>query len=272
MIHESLTAARFAPALKDSGAVLTTSVRPREDFLAEEGGRWGVIVLPGGGYHVLAKSEGEPVALAFLGAGVQAFLLEYSVAPARWPQALRETAAAVAYLRANAARYGLAPDKIAVCGFSAGGHLAGCAANLWGCRALDVLGLRPEEMRPDAAILCYPVISADPALGHPLSFDRLLGEGAQAPRELCLEQSVTKDNPPAFLWATVTDDTVPVENSMSYASALRKAGVPFELHLYGDGPHAMGLATPDSAWSAGFTNPHAATWHGLCVDWLKRLK
>jgi acetyl esterase/lipase len=272
MIHESLSAAQFAPMLAGSGAVLKTYARPQKEFLGEQGGRWGVLILPGGGYHVIAESEGEPVALAFLGAGVQAFVLEYSIAPdARWPQALRETAAAVAYLRQNAERYGIDPHKIAVCGFSAGGHLAGCAANLWGHEALNGLGLSPEAVRPDASILCYPVISDDPKFGHVGSFTQLLGEGVETPRELWLENSVTAQTPPTFLWATVTDDTVPVENTMTYAAALRREGVPFELHLYGDGPHAMGLATADSAWNPDFTNPHAASWHGLCVEWLRRL-
>lgn len=272
MIHETLTAAQFAPSLPgDSAAVLKTYARPREEFLAEEGGRWGVLVLPGGGYQVNAKSEGEPVALAFLGAGVQAFLLEYSVAPARWPQALLETAAAIAWLRANAQRYGIAPDKIAVCGFSAGGHLAGCAANLWDRPVVrEQLGVTGEQARPDAAILCYPVITMG-QFGSTMTRSNLFGEGPVA-EEAFLENSVTDRNPPTFLWTTYTDGSVPMENSLIYASALRGHRVPFELHIFDQGPHAMGLATGESAWQADHTNTRAATWHGLCVSWLKGLK
>lgn len=272
MIHEALTAAQFAPGLPgDSAAVLKTYARPREEFLAEEGGRWGVIILPGGGYHVIAKSEGEPVALAFLGAGVQAFLLEYSVAPARWPQALLETAAAIAYLRANAHRYGIAPDKIAVCGFSAGGHLAGCAANLWDSPVVrDGLGLTGEQARPDAAVLCYPVISMG-QFGSAMTRSNLFGEGPVV-EETSLENSVTDRNPPTFLWTTYTDGSVPMENSLLYASALRARKVPFELHIFDKGPHAMGLATGESAWQEDHTDVRASTWHPLCVSWLKGLK
>ena len=270
MIHERLTAEQFAPGL-DSGAALTVYARPREEFLAEEGGRWGVIVLPGGGYQVNAKSEGEPVALAFLGSGIQAFLLEYSVAPVRWPQALLETAAAIAFLRKNAARYGVAPDRIAVCGFSAGGHLAGCAANLWDSPVvLDRLGLTGELTRPDAAILCYPVITMG-QFGSDMTRSNLFGEGPVV-AETSLENSVTPNNPPTFLWATYTDGSVPVENTLLYASALRARGVPFELHIFDKGPHAMGLATGDSAWNADHTDVRAANWHPLCVSWLKGLK
>lgn len=272
MIHETLTAAQFAPALPaGSSAVLKTYVRPQEGFLAEKGGRWGVIVLPGGGYQVNAKSEGEPIALAFLNAGMQAFLLEYSVAPARWPQALLETAAAIAWLRANAGRYGLAPDKIAVCGFSAGGHLAGCAANLWNSPIIgESLGVTGEQARPDAAILCYPVISMGP-FGSAMTRGNLFGEESVA-EEASLEKSVTARNPPAFLWATYTDGSVPVENSLLYASALRSHDVPFELHIFDKGPHAMGLATGESAWQEDHTDRRASVWQPLCASWLRGLK
>lgn len=269
MIHNIIPAAEFAPLLTDSAAVLTTYARPAEGFLAEEGGRRGVIVLPGGGYGVTAKSEGEPVALAFLGAGVQAFLLEYSVAPARWPGQLLETAAAIAWLRAHAGEYGVAPDKIAVCGFSAGGHLAGCAANLWDHPSVRALGLTARQARPDAAILCYPVITMG-RFGSDMTRANLFGDSAPA-AETSLENSVTAENPPAFLWSTCTDGSVPVENTLLYAGALREHSIPFELHIFNKGPHAMGLATGESAWQADHTDPRAAEWFPLCLSWLNSL-
>ncbi len=270
MIHQTLTAAQFAPMLADSDAVLTTYARPREGFLAEAGGRWGVIVLPGGGYQVNAKSEGEPTALAFLNAGVQAFLLEYSVAPVRWPQQLLEAAAAIAWLRSNAGEYGVDPGKIAVCGFSAGGHLAGCAANLWDHEAIRTqLGLTEGQARPDAAILSYPVITMG-EFGSAMTRSNLFGENPVAP-ETSLEHSVTAHNPPAFLWATCTDGSVPVENTLLYANALRANEVPFELHIFNKGPHAMGIATAESAWQTDHTDARAASWYPLCVSWLNSL-
>lgn len=273
MIYKEISRTEFGPSLPDGGGAVSLRAYVRDDngLMTDDGCRWAVVICPGGGYWQHAASEDEPVALAFLAAGIQAFVLHYSVEPVRYPVALMELASAVAWLREHAGEYGIAPHRIAVCGFSAGGHLAGCTANLWGSPVLEPLGLAPEKMRPDAAILCYPVISADIRFGHLLSFQRLLGVKAEIPPELSLENSVTKRNPPAFLWATVTDDTVPVENTMAYAAALRRAGVPFELHLYGDGPHAMGLAAPDSAWNGEYANSHAATWHGLCVEWLRRL-
>jgi len=271
MICETLTAAEFAPALEGSEAVLNTYARKREGYLAEDGGRWGVLVLPGGGYGIVAPSEGEPVALAFLGAGMQAFVLKYSVAPVRWPQQLLETAAAIAYLRKNAKRYGIAPDKIAVCGFSAGGHLAGCAANLWGYPVIEeTLGLSGEQVRPDAAILSYPVIFIK-GNGTNMTRDNLFGDDPLV-GETSLETSVTDRNPPTFLWATYTDGSVPVENTLAYANALRAKDVPFDLHIFNKGPHAMGVATPDSAWQEDHTDERAREWHPLCVSWLKSLK
>ena len=273
MLHEILTSAQFGPALSPgtSGAVLRTYVRPQAEFLAEEGGRWGVLILPGGGYQVTARSEGEPTALAFLGKGVQAFLLDYSVAPARWPQALLETFSALAWIRANAGRYGVDPQKIAVCGFSAGGHLAGCAANLWADEALTgTLGLAPRDARPDAAILCYPVITMG-QFGSDMTRANLFGDGPVVP-QTSLEKSVTAENPPTFLWATDTDASVPVENTLMYATALRRAGVSMEMHIFDKGPHAMGLATAESAWQADHTSRRAARWFPLCVSWLKGLK
>ncbi len=273
MIARSITREELSPNLPVGGerVRLRAYLRPNRGLLADDGQRWAVIVCPGGGYWQLAPGEGEPVALAFLAAGVQAFVLDYSVEPVRYPVALMELAASVAWVRRHAQEYGVSPHRIALCGFSAGGHLAGCASNLWDSPVLEPLGLTPDEMRPDASILCYPVITAEAREGHLLSFSRLLGPDREIPPELFLERSVTERTPPTFLWATVTDDTVPVENSMLYAAALRKAGVPFELHLYGDGPHAMGLATAESAWATEYENPHAASWHGLCVEWLRRL-
>lgn len=227
---------------------------------------WTVLVLPGGGYHLLAPREGEPVARAFAQAGFGAALLEYSVAPDRYPKSLLEAAAAVAFLRRQGA------ERVAVCGFSAGGHLAGSLSNLWrGDVITRNLGLAPEEARPDAAILCYPVITAKPPYAHPGSFAQLLGDGVPVPPELSLEDAVGPDTPPTFLWATLTDGTVPVENTLCYANALRRAGVSFELHLYPQGPHAMALADGRTPGWPEQQDPHVATWFPLCTAWLKGL-
>ena len=274
MLCEAFSLSDLHPDLAGSAARLSVYARDPAGALADETPRWGVLILPGGGYGVVAPAEGEPVALAFLAAGMQAFVLEYSVAPARWPQAFLEAAAAVAFLRKNAQRYRIHPHRIAVCGFSAGGHLAGCLCNLWGDPLIRTeLGLAPTDVRPDAGVLCYPVISAALSAGGS-TFPNLLGEDWKRSGrvDLSLETSVTPTNPPAFLWTTWEDGSVPMENTLAYAAALRRQGVPFDLHVFQHGPHAMGLATDECARDGEHRDPRAAGWHPLCVSWLRRIE
>ena len=271
MLHQCLSRTEIHPRLPRSGTEIALRVYARPHtgaLLADDGSRWGVLILPGGGYRCTAPGEGEPTALALLAAGVQAFVLEYSVCPAAWPQPFLEAAAALAWMRAHAHDLGIRPDRIAVCGFSAGGHLAGCLSNLWADPVIgEALGLAPEQVRPDRAILCYPVVSA--RLDTSGSIRRIWG-GDHPPEALSLERSVSPATPPTFLWSTWTDQSVPADNTLCYAQALRAAGVPCELHLYGWGPHAMGTATAEAVWRPGYVDPHAATWLPLCLEWLKQ--
>lgn len=273
MLYKRFRREEICPNLPKGETEISLTAYAREKTgAAPWGDRWGVLILPGGGYQITADSEAEPVALDFLHGGVQAFVLRYSVEPDRWPQAFLEAAAALAFLRRNGAAYGIRPDRIAVCGFSAGGHLAGCLANLWADPVIgEKLGLTPEEVRPDAAILSYPVISAG-EWGHGDCTQRLTGWEKLPPEleRLSLENSVTAGNPPTFIWTTDTDRTVPPENTLLYAWALRRQGVPLELHYYGHGPHAMGTATAESGGDPDWQDRQAATWLPLCVRWLHR--
>ena len=244
-----------------------TELRMTEFPAAGEESDWSVLLLPGGAYRMTAPREGAPVAAAFAAAGIHAWVLDYSVAPDCWPQPFLEAGAALSRIRRGRG------GRVAVCGFSAGGHLAGCLANLWGSPVLEErLGLRPAEARPDAVILGYPVVTAG-AFRAADCFRTLTGadDMAEIPPELSLENSVTAGNPPAFLWCTGTDDRVPAENTLLYVAALRRAGVPFELHLYPDGPHAMALADRRTQGRPEQQDPHVATWFPLCLEWLKGL-
>ena len=273
MILETVSLSEQVAALQDTlpdcRAALSAYIHPRSNSLADQAGRWGMIVVPGGGYRILAPSEGEPVAMAFHHLGAQTFVLNYSLAPARYPAQLLELAAAAAYVRENSERYGI--SHLAVCGLSAGGHLTGCLCNLWGMKGLsDRLRVQPELLRPDAALFCYPVISAHAPKRSP-AFGKILGEGVEAAGEyakLSLETSVTPENPPSFVWATADDPQVPVEHSLMYVQALQNAGVPFELHLFQHGPHAMSTATRESAWDDTRVSPHVAHWVELANEWL----
>jgi acetyl esterase/lipase len=223
--------------------------------------RGAVIVCPGGGYSNRAPHEAEPVARAFNAAGIHGFVVHYRTVPSRYPAALLDAARAVRLVRANAAEWNVDPARIAILGFSAGGH---AAANL-GVHHADPDALAHNELdaisaRPDGLILCYPVISGG-EFAHQGSFENLLGPDATAEmrKKMSLELRVDAETPPTFLWHTFDDGSVPVENSLLFAQALRNQGTPFELHIYPHAPHGVGLSPED---------PHVATWMELCQQWL----
>ena len=200
------------------GAYLDTYFLADSPELKAGACRPAVVVCPGGGYAYTSDREAEPIALALCARGFHACVLRYPCAPARFPAALRALAEAVAWVRAGAAENHVDPRQISVCGFSAGGHLAGSLGVFWNAPFLAAeTGLAPQDMRPDKMVLCYPVITGG-EFAHKGSFDNLLGADADAARraEVSLEQHVTQDTPPAFLWHTYTDPGVPVENTMLF--------------------------------------------------------
>lgn len=231
-----------------------------------------VIICPGGGYGFRSDREGEPVAARFLAAGVHAFLLEYSVAPARWPVAALELASAVRWVRQNAPRLGILPDQVYIIGFSAGGHLCASLGVKWEDRVFkDALGEDALAWRPDGMILCYPVISLLEH-GHQGSRINLLGEDStrEQAQALSLELQVKHNAVPAFIWHTATDGAVPVENALMLAAALRKHKVPFELHVYERGLHGLSLCDDTTARTQGQVNPEVAGWFDLALNWIRR--
>lgn len=224
-----------------------------------------VLVIPGGAYEHIGFAEGEPVALQFFAAGYQAFLLDYAVAPrARDWQPMIDAARAVDWLHRQAAALHIRPGQVAVCGFSAGGHLAACSAILWDAVPVqEALGQPGPACRPDAVILSYPVITAG-RYRHEGSIRNIAGEDPALWERFSLEKQVRPGLPPFFVWHTVADGVVPVENALLLAGALRKSSVPFELHLFPEGDHGMSLCTA----ALGTEMPHNARWFGLCLDWL----
>ena len=222
-----------------------------------------VIVLPGGGYEGHADYEGEPVARWLNSIGYCAFVLNYRVAPYRHPWPLADVQRSVRVVRREHERWSVEPDRIGVLGFSAGGHLAGCA----GILRLDAYQAVDEadavDPRPDFMVLCYPVISFGP-YRHDGSMRNLLGSDPDADlrRVLSLESSVDGDSAPAFLWHTANDELVPVQNSLLLADALARASVPCELHVFPDGAHGAAMATD---------RPDLRVWTALCEAWLQRV-
>lgn len=229
-----------------------------------------VILCPGGGYEMTSDREAEGVALKFMTMGCHAAVLRYSVAPARYPQALLQLAEAVRLVRENADRWQVLRDGIVVQGSSAGGHLAACLGVFWDQEFLSrELRCAKEEIRPDRLILSYPVINST-AYAHEGSFRNLLGERYPEDKEqLSLEKYVTEKTPPAFIWHTDTDPSVPAENSLLFVWELRRHKVPVEFHMYGIGGHGMGTAGPLTASQDGRgVQKECETWMELACAWL----
>lgn len=224
-----------------------------------------VVICPGGGYHLCSPREADPIASQFFAAGYQVFILLYSLGEhaANW-QPMADVALAIGMVRKNSDEWGIAPHKIAVQGSSAGGHLAGSAGILWDAAPLQALvpGAQGEN-KPDAMVLCYPVITGG-EFAHEGSLDYLTGGAKEKRDEFSLEKHIKPETPPCFLWHTVTDDTVPVENSMLLMQAFRRAGVSFEAHVFATGGHGTSICTNE----VGAPHARNAAWMALCLDWL----
>lgn len=234
-----------------------------------------VIICPGGGYEHLSDREGEPVAMQFLSMGCHAFVLHYSLAPDVFPYPQMELAYAVSLVRSHAAEWMIDPEKILVCGFSAGGHLACSLGAYWNQEFLyKPLELTPEDIRPDGMILAYPVITSGPFC-HSGSFLNLLGSdsGNETLRRLVsLEYQVGAHTPRTFLWHTSTDNAVPVKNSYLLADALTEHGVNVEMHIYPTGCHGLSLANSEVSGEDGrFIVPQCQNWISLVKTWLEHL-
>ena len=245
------------------GGTLTLYLRESVEAMPHFRQRPLVLVVPGGGYTHVSPRESDPVALQFAAAGYHTAVLHYAVGEsARDALPMRQLAQAIGLVRQHAEQWNILPDKIALCGFSAGGHLAASLGVHW-----KELGLP----RPDGMILGYPVITAG-KYAHRGSIQNLAG--SDDPGWYSLETQVTADTPPAFFWHTVTDPEVPVQNSLLLAGALSAAGVRYEMHLYPRGVHGLSLATPevDEPEKHRVADPHIAGWFGQCLEWLDILK
>ena len=215
------------------GDVIADQTCTIEYFLHPSGGERGiVIVFPGGGYEYLSKRESEPVAKKFVELGFHAAVCRYRVNPAVYPVPLEDARNAVKYTREHAAELGIKPDKIAVMGFSAGGHLAAMLSNDPGS----------PEARPDAAVLCYAVLSSKHQTPSLVSFKNLLpGVSADEYIKCSCPEAVSANTPPTFLWHTFGDTNVLPEHSIDYALALKQYNIDSELHIYPRGVHGLAL-------------------------------
>lgn len=237
-------------------------------YAVDDTARPTILVLPGGGYQILAEHEGEPVARWLNTLGLHAAVLRYTVGDGAYPQALVDGRESLRELRSGRAGLKVSQDHLGVLGFSAGGHLAAMLAT----DSADVTGapLHSYAGRPDAAILCYPVTDLRDTLdGRIPNLNRgaaktLLGDAsAELLSDLSPAARVDEDIPPCFFWTTSDDETVPALHSLEMLTALAVAGIPFEGHVFRHGRHGLGLATGEE--------PAVAEWQQLCATWLDGL-
>ena len=243
-------------------AMLEGYILDCELSLGQETNRPAIVICPGGGYLYCSPREAEPVALRYAARGFHAFILRYST---RWDAAdfspLQEVSWVIGYLREHAEEWHIDPDKIATCGFSAGGHLA---------LAAGVLG----ENKPNAMILGYPAVTTP---NHPQSnfMVKLLSGKKEVTDEDCtrfsLEKFITKEAPPVFMMATAEDGLSPY-GALLVANCYSRLGLGYELHMFQHGPHGYSLADETTAdGSQQMLNSSVAHWHDLSIDWLYRI-
>lgn len=238
----------FVTELKNSGVTLTAYLPSESSEMPNYKLRPAMLVIPGGAYKMCSDREAEPVALAFLARGYAAFVLRYSVGKgvAKFPNPLNDAEKALELILENAEEWGIEREHVAAIGFSAGGHL---------CAALGTMG----RVKPAACVLGYPCILS--------SISDILAEPVPS-----LDEAVTADTPPTFIFASREDKTVPIANSLAYAAALEKAGVPFEMHIFEKGYHGFSLGN-DLVYankSDAEYNAHTAVWLDMCMTWLNK--
>lgn len=222
-----------------------------------------VLVCPGGGYGHLAPHEGATIGEFFAANRISAAVLKYRIAPRhQHPAPLTDAARAIRTLRHHADAWKIDASRVAVMGFSAGGHLASTLSthHQHPDTSSDPIDALPS--RPDASVLCYPVITLDGPGAHSGSRQNLIGKDAPQALvdELSNHRHVSTSTPPTFLFHTVDDAAVPIENALLYIAALRRNGVPLEAHLFETGRHGVGLA---------LEMPRLAPWSGLLLNWLR---
>lgn len=226
---------------------------------------WSVVIFAGGSYRYRAEHEGKDYADFLNENGITAFVVDYRVAPERFPAQLEDARQAMRFVRKNADKFGVTKDKIAAMGSSAGGHLTALLTNY-----TEKLPGEDDntDFLPNAHILCYPVIRLTSDFGHPPSGENLFGEKYEEMAErFSVDSLVTENTPPAFIWHVLTDTSVSFLNSIAYVKAMHKNGRPAELHIFPEGTHGMGLS--DKYDLPYYHN--VAQWKSLFLNWLSWL-
>lgn len=232
--------------------------------------RTAIVICPGGAYYFKSDREAEPIALRYLSYGLQAFVLQYSVSPSRFPCAMLELAEAVRIVRRHAEEWDI--DRIVICGFSAGGHLCASLGTMWSKDVIkQYFDKEYRQCKPDGMILAYPVITMG-EYTHEESRENLLKGTVYTAEDTSIEYCVSEDTIPAFVWSTFEDTAVPCENSLLFCQAMRRFHIPFELHIYEKGEHGIALADRETLNEPYQIQPDNANWVEMSVRWINRLE
>ena len=229
-----------------------------------------LLICPGGGYGMCSQRESEVIALAFLPFGMNAFVLNYSVSPNRFPTQIREVAAAMELLYEKQDEWHVDTEKITIIGFSAGGHLAAHYST-----SFDIPEVRevfPQSKSVNGSILSYPVIIAEKGLCHEGSFRGLTGSyplDEEQYKRFSLDNCVSEKTPPAFIWHTAADTCVPVYSALRYATAMAKYNRPFELHIYPFGSHGGSTFDKQTLDNVSNVEKYNSRWVNEASKWLK---
>ena len=242
--------------------------------ISEKSTRKALLIIPGGGYACVCNGrEGEPIALAFMHHGFNAFVLNYSVGKgnATFPTPLIEASLAMKHIKDNAQDYGIDPEQVFATGFSAGGHLCCSLGTMWHLDEVNkAIDMPFGYNKPKGILPIYPVVSSDNSIWHAGSFQNIASEPTQEQYDRwSIEKWVDEKSSPAFIVHTSEDKCVKVNNSIVLANAYANASIPFELHIFEKMGHGMALA--DEITCKGYANPHNARWVELAVEWMNDL-
>ena len=227
-----------------------------------------VVICPGGGYEYCSAREAEPIALAFNAVGYHAVVLYYSLKKL-FPTALKDLSDTVCMVRDNAENWGVDTNKVIVCGFSAGGHLAASLGVFWNSE--PEIHREDDKNKPNGMILAYPVITAG-EYRHIESIENITNNDKALMDKVSLEKHITSDCSPAFIWHTYTDELVPVQNSLDFAMALANKKIQTELHIFPDGRHGLSLANEWVSGSEKGILPDLHRWVDMAERWIRNLK
>ena len=234
--------------------------------------RKAILIIPGGGYSFVSDREGEPIAYEFLNRGYNCFVLTYSVGEnCVFPSPLIEASLAMKYIKDNAEKFYIDKDDVSVIGFSAGGHMACLLGTMWNSHYVyDNIKIEPGYNKPKAMILCYPVITSGPDT-HKGTIETILKDNINDKKYLelvSLEKQVSSETCPCYIWHTAFDTTVPITNSLSFATALSKFKIPYELHIFKDGGHGASTCKPSvrADW------PYNTRWIDEAIHFIDNIK